>query len=118
MIRVAICRLTPANREPQTVWGALMYEIQKQTKFAIVAKAAARTCLAQEAVLCLLTRTSHIPEPELKDRITPHVNFFQKVTKEGEVEGKVRKIRDGDRDGKLGMCVYVCMYVCMYCNVM
>ena len=34
-------------------------------------------------------------EPKLKDRITPHVNFFQKDTKE-KVKSN-RKRRDGDQ---------------------
>ena len=44
---------------------------------------------------------------------------FKKSQKKGEVEGKVRKIRDGDRVRKCVsvFCVYACMGVCVCMSV-
>ena len=55
--------------------------------------------------------------PQLKDRITPHVNFFRRIVKE---ELKCKRERSGrsEMEIELGMsvdvcvCVFVCM--CMY----
>ena len=56
---------------------------------------------------------------ELKDRITPQVNFFVKwasmVLAGTGKKGKTKEVVK-DREGKtVGMyvCTYVCMYVCM-----
>ena len=56
-------------------------------------------------------------EPKLKDRITPHVNFFQKDTKE-KVKSKRERLGRDEVEIELGMCVDVCectyVCVCMY----
>ena len=67
-----------------------------------------------------LTRTRHIRQvlleslrtPELKDRITPHVNFFQRIVKE---KLKCKRERSGrsEMEIELGMSVDVCMCVCV-----
>ena len=48
----------------------------------------------------------------IKDRVTPHVNFFQKYTEE-KVKFN-RKRRDGDQD-QVGKCVCICMCMCVSC---
>ena len=62
-------------------------------------------------------RNTHTSK-ELKYRITPHVNFFQKDTEE-KVKFN-RKRRDGDQD-QVGKCkcmyVYVCVRVCVCARV-
>ena len=49
---------------------------------------------------------------KLKDRITPHVNFFQRIVKE---ELKCKRERSGrsEMEIELGMSVDVCVFVCM-----
>ena len=55
---------------------------------------------------------------KLKDRITPHVNFFQKDTKE-KVKCKWERLGRDEMEIGLGMsvdvceCTYVCVRICV-----
>ena len=67
----------------------------------------------------VLTEYKNCRSIELKDRITPHVNFFQRIVKE---ELKCKRERSGrsEMEIELGMsvdvCVCLCVCVCM-CGV-
>ena len=55
---------------------------------------------------------SFMQKKQLKDRITPHVNFFQRIVKE---ELKCKRERSGrsEMEIELGMSVDVCVCVCL-----